>query len=175
MAEERDAEEPHVPEARSEQSTSDASPATEAPETPDGTGRSDPKLLLKLAIPAIIIGIGSALVLAGLDLVSKWVDDFFWDVVPGWAGVSGDAPLWIIGVLTLAGLLTGLIVRFMPGHGGEDPATESLFPSPMAMAAVPGVALAAIITLSMGVSLGPEGPTLAINIEIGRASCRERV
>ncbi|BDZ65011.1 ion channel protein [Agromyces mangrovi Wang et al. 2018] len=166
MAEEQAAEEQNEPEAQGEQPAQREQQAADASETPDGSGRSDPKLLLKLAIPSIVIGIGSALVLAGLDLVSEWVDEFLWDVVPGWAGVSGDAPLWIIGVLTLAGLLTGLIVRFMPGHGGEDPATESLFPSPMAMAAVPGVALAAIITLSMGVSLGPEGPTLAINVAL---------
>ena len=50
-----------------------------------------------------------------------------------------SAPAWIIGILTLTGLAIGLVVTFVPGHAGPDPATVELVgpPLPLARAAGP--------------------------------------
>lgn len=133
---------------------------------------SPTRRLLLGSIPALIIGVGSALVLALLTWVSESLEHLVWTDLPATLGLSGNMPWWTIGILTLAGLFTGLIVRFAPGHAGDDPATESFFPAALPMKALPWLGLAAVITLAGGVSLGPEAPTIAINVALAVALCR---
>lgn len=73
-------------------------------------------------------------------------------------------------MLTLTGVAVGLIVLYMPGHAGPDPATESLIGMPLPLSALPGLGLALIVGLAGGVSLGPENPITAINIALVAAA-----
>ena len=75
---------------------------------------------------------------------------------------SGPGSIFL--VLTLAGLVIGLVVAAVPGHAGPDPATTELAAPPLPMGTLPGLAVAMILMLASGVSLGPENPILAINI-----------
>jgi H+/Cl- antiporter ClcA len=127
------------------------------------------RLLLRLVIPGIVIGVASALLLIALTLVSNALQDVLWDWLPTTVGVGADSPAWIIGVLTLAGLAVGLVVTFVPGHAGPDPATTELAGPPLPLFVLPGLALAVILTLASGVSLGPENPILGINIGLAVA------
>ncbi|MHA7135621.1 ion channel protein [Oerskovia turbata] len=119
--------------------------------------------LLRLCVPALLVGVVSALVLFALDWLSGVVEDFLWSDLPGSLGVDPDARWWIFAMLTGAGLLVGLVVWLVPGHGGRDSATTELIAPPLPLRALPSLAIVTVLGLAGGVSLGPENPIIAIN------------
>lgn len=127
------------------------------------------RALLPLVVPALLIGVGSSLVLLLLSLVAERLQDLLWDTLPDAVGVSGGSAGWIIAMLTAAGLVVGIIVWKVPGHAGPDPATLGLVDPPLPVRVLPGIALAVIVGLAGGVSLGPENPITAINIALAYA------
>ncbi|EMP7250403.1 ion channel protein [Enterobacter cloacae] len=122
------------------------------------------RTMLLLAIPALIIGIVSSLVLIVVMKVASVLQTMLWTALPAQVGISVDSPAWIIMMLTLTGIAVGLVIRFSPGHAGPDPALEPLIGAPVAPAALPGLIIALIIGLAGGVSLGPEHPIMAVNV-----------
>ena len=120
--------------------------------------------LLRLAVPAVIVGIVSALTLLGLSRLAGLLEHWIWDDLSAAVGLTSDSALWIIGVLTATGLLIGLVVRYVPGHAGPDPATLELVAEPLPLRVLPGLALALVLMLAGGVSLGPENPIIGINV-----------
>ncbi|MGW6027686.1 ion channel protein [Streptomyces sp. NPDC055214] len=124
------------------------------------------RALLPLVLPALLVGVGSSLILLLLSFIAERLQDLLWDVLPDAVGVSGTSAGWIIAMLTLAGLVVGLIVWKVPGHAGPDPATLGLVDPPLPLRMLPGIALAVIVGLAGGVSLGPENPITAINIAL---------
>ena len=147
-------------------------PAAQPPMDPVVVIRS--RAYLSALVLAAILGVPISAVAYGfLALVSKLQGLVFSDLprhlldgsVPAW---------WPVPWLALCGLLTGLTIRYLPGNGGHSPAfgfvTGGGAPTGRELY---GVVLAALTTLSLGAVLGPEAPLIAI--EIGRASCRERV
>ncbi|MEG4677974.1 ion channel protein [Enterobacter cloacae] len=122
------------------------------------------RTMLLLAIPALIIGIVSSLVLIVVMKVASVLQTMLWTALPAQVGISVDSPAWLIMMLTLTGVAVGLVIRFSPGHAGPDPAQEPLIGAPVAPAALPGLIIALIIGLAGGVSLGTEHPIMAVNI-----------
>lgn len=131
------------------------------PRDPDAS----PRRLLILAVPALAIGVVSAVVLWLLDEVSGGLNDLIWEAVPGALGVD-PAGWWILLVLTVTGFAVGLALRFFPGHGGPDSATTELVGAPLPLTTLPGLAIVTVLGLAGGVSLGPENPIIAINASI---------
>ena len=67
----------------------------------------------------------------------------------------------------MAGILVALAIRYLPGRGGHSPADgfhADGAPSPREL---PGVFVAALATLSLGVVLGPEAPLIALGGGLG--------
>lgn len=128
-----------------------------------------PRQLLLLSIPAVLIGVLSALILWALDQVSGLVERALWDLLPNAVGVADGSRWWIFLVLTLTGAAVGLVVWKMPGHGGQDSATTDLTAPPLPVSMLPSLTLAVILTLAGGVSLGPENPIIAINAALAIA------
>lgn len=124
------------------------------------------RTMLLLAIPALIIGIASSLVLIVVMKIASVLQTLLWSSLPGQLGVDVSSPAWIIVMLTLTGLAVGLVIRFSPGHAGPDPALEPLIGAPVNPMALPGLILALVIGLAGGVSLGPEHPIMAVNIAL---------
>ncbi|MEX5413200.1 ion channel protein [Atlantibacter hermannii] len=124
------------------------------------------RTMLMLALPALLIGIASSLILLFMMRVAGILQTFLWQTLPTTFGVSVFAPGWIITMLTLTGIAVGLVIRYFPGHGGPDPASEPLISTPVESRALPGLALAMILGLAGGVSLGPEHPIMAINVAL---------
>jgi H+/Cl- antiporter ClcA len=118
--------------------------------------------LLVLAVPALVIGVVSALVLWTLDQVSGVLEGFLWDTAPDALGIDSSG-WWTLLVLTCTGLAVGLALRYLPGHGGPDSATTELVEPPLPVGTLPGLALVTLLALAGGVSLGPENPIIAIN------------
>ncbi|MDK9358322.1 ion channel protein [Lelliottia sp. V106_10] len=124
------------------------------------------RTMLLLAIPALLIGIASSLVLIVVMKVASVLQTFLWSSLPGQFGIDVASPSWIILMLTLTGIAVGLVVRFSPGHAGPDPALEPLIGAPVNPGALPGLILALVVGLAGGVSLGPEHPIMAVNIAL---------
>jgi H+/Cl- antiporter ClcA len=130
---------------------------------------TDPLALLRsrsyvalLVIAAIIGAPVSAVAYGFLALVTKSQGWVFTDL-PKDLGFRGEPSWWPILPLALAGLLVALTIRYLPGTGGRSPAdgfkAGEGAPSPVE---IPGVVIAALATLCLGVVLGPEAPLIAL-------------
>lgn len=124
-----------------------------------------PRRLLLLAVPAVLVGVVSALILWLLDRAADLLSGVLWDTVPDALGIDPSG-WWIIVVLTLTGLAVGVALRVLPGHGGPDTATTELVGPPLPLRVLPGLAVVTLLGLAGGVSLGPENPIIAINSAI---------
>lgn len=128
-----------------------------------------PRQLIVLSVPALVIGVLSALTLWLLDAVSEVMQHGIWESGPTALGVPDGSRWWIFLVLTLVGAAVGLIVWKMPGHAGRDSATTELVAEPPPLTVLPSLVLAVLLTLAGGVSLGPENPIIAINASLAVA------
>jgi chloride channel protein, CIC family len=143
------------------------------------TTPSDPLALLRsksylaLLVLAAIIGVPvSAAAYSFLALVSKLQGWIFTDL-PKDAGFHSEPLWWPIPPLVLAGLLVALTIRYLPGKGGHSPADGfKVGAGPPAPVELPGIALAAFATLSLGVVLGPEAPLIALGGGLGVLAVR---
>ncbi|GAA1847380.1 ion channel protein [Microbacterium koreense] len=129
------------------------------------------RTLAVLAVPAIAIGILSALVLWAMDRTAEALQHVLWDAMPTALGIPTDSPWLTIAILTATGTAVGLVVRYVPGHAGSDSATTELDAPPAPLKAVPSIVLAVVLSLAGGVSLGPENPIIAINCALVVALC----
>jgi H+/Cl- antiporter ClcA len=122
--------------------------------------RLDYRTLSAQSVVALVIGVASALSLLVFEGAAHRIEHLLWHRLPDALDVGHGAGWWTFAVMTIGGLIVGVVLHVAPGHGGHDPATESLFGDPISLRAVPGLLIAALITLSIGVSMGPEAPLL---------------
>ncbi|MGH3153757.1 MAG: chloride channel protein, partial [Streptosporangiaceae bacterium] len=138
----------------------------------------DPLALLRsrsyvvlLVLAAIIGVIVSAVAYFYLALVGK-LQGWIFTSLPSGLGFHSEPPWWPILPLTLAGLLVGLTLRYLPGTGGHKPAEGFKAGGAPSPAELPSVVLASLATLSLGVVLGPEAPLIAIGGGLGVLAVR---
>ena len=124
------------------------------------------RIMLAFALPAIVIGVMSSLILVLVMMMSGALQNLLWQYIPDVLHVNTQSATWTLFMLTLTGIGVGALIKYMPGHAGPDPATESLIGAPVAVNALPGLALALMVGLAGGVSLGPEHPITVINIAL---------
>jgi H+/Cl- antiporter ClcA len=132
------------------------------------TPAPDPAAILRsrryvgLLVLAAILGVPiSAAAYGFLALVAKLQEWIFTDL-PNALGFDGTPLWWPLPLLTLAGVLVALTIQYLPGNGGHSPADgfkTAGVPSPIEL---PGIAIAALATLSLGAVLGPEAPLIAL-------------
>jgi chloride channel protein, CIC family len=143
------------------------------------TAPTDPLALLRsrsyaaLLVLAAIIGVPvSAAAYFFLALVSK-LQGWVFISLPRAVGFHGEPLWWPIPPLVLAGLLVALTIRYLPGKGGHSPADGfKVGEGPPAPIELPGIVLAALATLSLGVVLGPEAPMIALGGGLGVLAVR---
>lgn len=132
--------------------------AAHAPSPAPEPSRRD---LLRVVGSSVLVALPISLVAIGfLELISvsqHWVwvtlpDNLGYDAVPWW---------WAVPWLLLASVLVALAISLLPGRGGHIPAHGTGGP-PIPPAAVPGVLVAALAGLPLGVVLGPEAPLIGI-------------
>lgn len=127
------------------------------------------RTMLVLSVPALIIGVFSSLILIVVMKVASLLQNYLWITLPARFDMDINSPAWILLILTLTGVAVGMVIRYVPGHAGPDPATEPLIGAPVPVMALPGLILALILGLSGGVSLGPEHPIMSVNIALAVA------
>jgi H+/Cl- antiporter ClcA len=151
-----------------------ASPPADAaapPVDPAALLRS-PEYLRLLAVAAVLgvpVSAGAYFFLQLVGHLQTWV---FRDLPEG-LGLGTDPWWWPLLPLTLAGLPGGHAVRSRPAGGGESPADGlPVGLGPPAAAAVPGIFLASVLTLSLGAVLGPEAPLIALGAGVSAWAMR---
>jgi H+/Cl- antiporter ClcA len=95
-----------------------------------------------------------------LTLVPLIQDGVFKDLP---SGLGFDEPpwWWPLPIVIVAGVITSLVIVRMPGGGGGVPA-DGLASKPAPPEAVPGIVIAALATLGLGLVLGPSSPVIGL-------------
>ncbi|MEU0069445.1 ion channel protein [Streptomyces sp. NPDC006332] len=137
-----------------------AQDTAQAPPAPSAPARA----LLPLILPALVVGVGASLLLVGVSEAAEELQKVLWQTVPDALGVGRYSVLWMLVMLTATGVAVGLVVWKVPGHAGPDPATTGLDAPVLPPVVLPGLVLAAGLTLAGGPSLGPENPIIAVNV-----------
>jgi H+/Cl- antiporter ClcA len=143
------------------------SPVADGSAGPDPASTLRSKSFVAVLVLAAIVGVIASLAawcfLELIFYVQRWV---FTDI-PHDLGYDHGAPLWwYFPVLAIAGVLTAFAIARLPGNGGHVPA-EGLKASPTQPIDLPGVVLAAIASIGLGLVVGPEAPLIALGGGIG--------
>ncbi len=120
--------------------------------------RSYMVLLVFGAIIGVPIAAIAYLFLKIVGEVQQWV----FTTLPADLGLSPTPVWWPLPVIVIAGALVGATIHFLPGTGGHAPAEGFKASGAPEAAELPGVIIAAFVTLALGVVLGPEAPLIAI-------------
>jgi H+/Cl- antiporter ClcA len=115
-----------------------------------------------LLLLAVVLGVLiSFLVYWFLKLVAD-LQSWVFTSVPKGLGFHGEPPWWPLLPLAVAGVLVGAVIKYLPGRGGHSPADgfhAGGAPQPVEL---PGILLAALASLALGVVIGPEAPLIAL-------------
>jgi H+/Cl- antiporter ClcA len=126
-------------------------------------------LLVLAAVIGVLVSALAYLFLAVVSKAQRWV----FTSLPHQLGFGSEPLWWPVPALVLAGILTALAIRYLPGRGGHSPADGfSAGQGAPAPSELPGVILAALATLCLGVVLGPEAPLIAIGGGLGLCAVR---
>ncbi|MGZ4544873.1 MAG: chloride channel protein [Blastococcus sp.] len=116
-------------------------------------------LLVVAAVVGIVVSLAAWAFLEFTTQLQTWV---FVDAPSGLGFSDGPPTWWPVPVLLLAGVITASAITWLPGRGGHV-AAHGLAPGGQQQVRdLPGVLLAAVATIGLGLVLGPEGPLLAL-------------
>lgn len=124
------------------------------------------RLLAASAFIGVAVGLGFEAFETAMHNARHWL----------WADMAGERPsvFTVLAITTIGGLLLGVSIRLLPGHGGDHPAdSHNLIPHSIdSVATVVGVLVVGFVGLVAGASLGPEGAVIpaaaGISIVVGR-------
>jgi chloride channel protein, CIC family len=126
---------------------------------------------LNVVLLGAAIGIPAALVAALFLALVHDLEHWLWHDLPDALGHSSAPWYLVVGLPVVGALLVAAARLLLPGDGGHEP-LEGLATEPMPVSHAPGVALAALGTLSFGAVLGPEAPIVALGSAVGVAAAR---
>ena len=129
-----------------------------APADPGATIRSKSYrvLLVLAALLGVLVSFASW---CFLELV-HWIQQEVYQSLPSGLGLHPVPWWWPLPVLAVAGVLAAVAIIRLPGHGGHIP-YEGIKAGATQPADLPGILLAALATLGLGLVLGPEAPLIA--------------
>lgn len=130
-----------------------------------------PSYLGLLAVAALIGAPVSAVAFGFLKLVGL-LQGWFFGSVPREIGFHEVPVWWPLPMLAVAGLLVSATIKYLPGTAGHSPADGFQAGGVPEVIDLPGVFVAALATLSLGVVLGPEAPLIAIGGTLGVIAVR---
>ena len=135
------------------------SEAAASPADPGATLRSKSYrvLLVFAALIGVLVSFASW---CFLELV-HWIQQEVYKSLPSAFGLQPVPWWWPLPVLAVAGVLAAVAIVRLPGRGGHIP-YEGIKTGTAKPADLPGILLAALATLGLGLVLGPEAPLIAI-------------
>ncbi len=126
-------------------------------------------LMLVAAIAGVMVSVAAWCVLELINQIQRGV----FVHLPSDLGYHGGPPLWwSLPVLAFAGLIVAFAIERLPGAGGHIPANGLSTVDPTPPINLPGVILAALATIGLGVVLGPEAPLIALGSGLGVMTIR---
>ncbi|MFI9835166.1 chloride channel protein [Streptomyces sp. NPDC051913] len=108
-----------------------------------------------------LIGIPVALIAFWFLVALNRLERLIWTDWPRHLGHEHAPWWWALPLLTVAGLIVGLVAARLQGRGGHVPA-GGLHAGGITRKALPGVLIAALVALPLGAVLGPEAPLIAM-------------
>jgi H+/Cl- antiporter ClcA len=152
-------------------------PTTSGPARP--AAPADPVTLLRsreylrLLVIAAVLGVPISAVAYWFLVLTGALGDWLYTGLPAFLDLDPVPAWWPLPLLGVAGLLVGLVFRFVPGRGGESP-LDGFHPGGGAPAPLPllGIAVASLVSLGFGAVVGPEAPLIAIGGGLAAATVR---
>jgi H+/Cl- antiporter ClcA len=129
---------------------------------PDGLAVMRSKAYIGILALAVVLGVPIAVLAYGFLKLTTLVQHWSFTTVPEALGFQGAPPWWSLVPLAAAGLLTGLSIRLLPGHGGESPIAGFSGGGITTREKLPGIFCAALAGIGLGAVVGPEMPLIAL-------------
>lgn len=133
----------------------------------------DPKAVIRsreyirFLVLSAVVGLAASLVAWCFLTLTPWLQKSAFEDLPDLLGFDSPPRWWPIPILALAGLVTALAITRLPGNGGSVPAEGFGSGPPTRYIDLPGVILAGLATLGLGLVLGPSSPVIAIGAGLG--------
>jgi H+/Cl- antiporter ClcA len=140
-----------------------------APGGPPPAGPS-PREYVRILMIAALLGVPVAVAAAGFMSLSYGLTTLVWTTIPDGAGWTAPPWWYVLAVPAMAGLLVAVAVR-LPGHGGE-PAVAGIGLAPLSPVQLVSALVAALVSLGLGLVLGPEAPLTALGLTAGLVAAR---
>ena len=126
-----------------------------------------------LLVFAAVIGVLVSLASWGFLELVYYIQHGVYKDLPSDLGYSSVPWWWPLPWLALAGMLTAFAILRLPGRGGHVPADGlKTGGAPTQPIELPGILLAALATLGLGLVLGPEAPLIAVGMGLGAWAIR---
>lgn len=116
---------------------------------------------IRILVVAGLVGIPVSVAAFAFLALLHALTDAVWETLPESMGYDSPPWWWPLPWLALAGVLVGAVIRYLPGRGGTLP-VDGLGMEEIPASHLPGVMLAALAGLPLGVVLGPEAPLIAL-------------
>jgi H+/Cl- antiporter ClcA len=139
---------------------------------PDPLALLRSRAYVRLLMLAALIGVPISAAAYGFLKLVAWLQETLFTDLPEGLGFDAPPTWWPLPLLALSGLLVGLAILHLPGTGGHSPADGFKAAGALPPAELPGVLLAALATLSLGVVLGPEAPLILMGSGLGVLAVR---
>jgi H+/Cl- antiporter ClcA len=141
-------------------------PAGGPPSRPDARELLRSRSYIALLVLGTIVGVPiAAVAYFFLDAVAR-TQKYLYQTLPGDLGFDSVPWWWPLPLLAIGGFIVALAIQRLPGIGGHKPA-EGFKAGITRPIELPGVFIAAFVTLSCGAVLGPEAPLIAIGGGLG--------
>ncbi|RJQ87277.1 chloride channel protein [Amycolatopsis panacis] len=115
-----------------------------------------------LLLLSALLGAPVAAVAYGFLALVNYLQPALFIRLPVGMGFHTAPAWWPVPLLAMAGLFVALAIRYLPGTGGHSPADGFKPAGTPAPADLPGIVLAALASLCLGVVLGPEAPLIML-------------
>ena len=126
-----------------------------------------------LLVFAGLVGVLVSLASWGFLELVYYIQHGVYKDLPGDLGYNTVPWWWPLPWLALAGVLTAFAILRLPGGGGHVPADGlKTGGAPTQPIELPGILLAALATLGLGLVLGPEAPLIALGMGLGGLAMR---
>lgn len=139
-----------------------------APEQSSSTASVDPLaplrtrgyavLLILCAVLGVPLAAGAYGFLRLTDNLQQWV----YTSLPDALGFHGEPLWWPLPLLAVAGLVVAATIRYLPGTAGHEPAEGFTARGVAGPLELPGILVAAIVSIGLGAVIGPEAPLIAL-------------
>lgn len=129
--------------------------------------------MVLLAIAAIVGVFVSLAAWCFVELVNQ-IQQELYHHLPSAVGYTHGPPLWwSLPILAIAGLITAFAIVRLPGNGGHIPADGlKVGGGPAQPVELPGIVLAGLASIGLGLVIGPEAPLIALGAGLGVATIK---